>query len=190
MRGRAACCSQDDEGRPSGWTRREEKFHISQLRPSGMIPVDPFSCTAARRAARYCAAPVVATGTCAGERRLRLPHRERPPRSSPCAYRGDFCISRPDCEIVDKAFPGANSVVAEFGLCEASAEQAWLKDCISRRAAQIIVLADADKPGRAPATLDAYRARLALDHLVGGGSSASGAIRGNGTRYRRDGSRR
>jgi DeoR/GlpR family transcriptional regulator of sugar metabolism len=40
-------------------------------------------------------------------------------------------------------------VVAEFGLCEATAEQAYLKDCIIRRAAQIIVLADADKLGRA-----------------------------------------
>jgi DeoR/GlpR family transcriptional regulator of sugar metabolism len=50
---------------------------------------------------------------------------------------------------VDKAFLGADGVVAEFGLCEASAEQAYLKDCIIRRAAQIIVLADADKLGRA-----------------------------------------
>ena len=50
---------------------------------------------------------------------------------------------------VDKAFLGADGVVAEFGLCEASAEQAYLKDCIIRRAAQIIVLADDDKLGRA-----------------------------------------
>lgn len=50
---------------------------------------------------------------------------------------------------VDKAFLGADGVVAEFGLCEATAEQAYLKDCIIRRAAQIIVLADADKLGRA-----------------------------------------
>ncbi|HTH74991.1 MAG TPA: DeoR/GlpR family DNA-binding transcription regulator [Trinickia sp.] len=50
---------------------------------------------------------------------------------------------------VDKAFLGADGVVAEFGLCEATAEQAYLKDCIIRRAAQIVVLADADKLGRA-----------------------------------------
>jgi DeoR/GlpR family transcriptional regulator of sugar metabolism len=50
---------------------------------------------------------------------------------------------------VDKAFLGADGVVAGFGLCEASAEQAYLKDCIIRRAAQIYVLADADKLGRA-----------------------------------------
>lgn len=50
---------------------------------------------------------------------------------------------------VDKAFLGADGVVAEFGLCEASAQQAYLKDCIIRRAAQVIVLADADKLGRA-----------------------------------------
>jgi DeoR/GlpR family transcriptional regulator of sugar metabolism len=50
---------------------------------------------------------------------------------------------------VDKAFLGADGVVAEFGLCEASAEQAYLKDCIVRRAAQIFVLADAGKLGRA-----------------------------------------
>jgi DeoR/GlpR family transcriptional regulator of sugar metabolism len=50
---------------------------------------------------------------------------------------------------VDKAFLGADGVVAEFGLCEASAQQAYLKDCIIRRAAQIVVLADTDKLGRA-----------------------------------------
>lgn len=50
---------------------------------------------------------------------------------------------------VDKAFLGADSVVAGFGLCEASAPQASLKDCMIRRAAQIVVLADADKLGRA-----------------------------------------
>jgi DeoR/GlpR family transcriptional regulator of sugar metabolism len=50
---------------------------------------------------------------------------------------------------VDKAFLGADGVVAEFGLCEASAEQAYLKDCIIKRAAQIFVLADDDKLGRA-----------------------------------------
>jgi len=50
---------------------------------------------------------------------------------------------------VDKAFLGADGVVAEFGLCEASAQQAWLKECIINRAAQIIVLADSDKLGRA-----------------------------------------
>jgi DeoR/GlpR family transcriptional regulator of sugar metabolism len=49
---------------------------------------------------------------------------------------------------VDKAFLGADGVVAEFGLCEASAQQAYLKDCIIRRAAQVLVLADADKLGR------------------------------------------
>ncbi|PLZ02195.1 DeoR family transcriptional regulator [Burkholderia sp. WAC0059] len=50
---------------------------------------------------------------------------------------------------VDKAFLGADGVVAGFGLCEASAQQAALKDCIVRRAAQIFVLADTDKLGRA-----------------------------------------
>jgi DeoR/GlpR family transcriptional regulator of sugar metabolism len=50
---------------------------------------------------------------------------------------------------VDLAFLGADGVVAEFGLCEASAEQAYLKDCIIGRAAHVLVLADADKLGRA-----------------------------------------
>lgn len=50
---------------------------------------------------------------------------------------------------VDKAFLGADGVVAGFGLCEASAQQAYLKDCIARRAAQVFVLADTDKLGRA-----------------------------------------
>ncbi|BCF93663.1 MULTISPECIES: DeoR/GlpR family DNA-binding transcription regulator [Paraburkholderia] len=50
---------------------------------------------------------------------------------------------------VDRAFLGADGVVAGFGLCEASAQQAYLKECIVSRAAEIIVLADADKLGRA-----------------------------------------
>ncbi|MDB6143557.1 MAG: DeoR family transcriptional regulator [Pseudomonas sp.] len=50
---------------------------------------------------------------------------------------------------VDKAFLGADGVVAEFGLCEASAQQAYLKECIIKRAAEIMVLADTDKLGRA-----------------------------------------
>jgi DeoR/GlpR family transcriptional regulator of sugar metabolism len=50
---------------------------------------------------------------------------------------------------VDKAFLGADGVVAEFGLCEASAQQAYLKECIIKRAAEVMVLADTDKLGRA-----------------------------------------
>ncbi|WP_322093048.1 DeoR/GlpR family DNA-binding transcription regulator [Paraburkholderia bannensis] len=50
---------------------------------------------------------------------------------------------------VDTLFLGADGVVAGFGLCEASAQQASLKDCMIRRAAQVIVLADSDKLGRA-----------------------------------------
>jgi DeoR/GlpR family transcriptional regulator of sugar metabolism len=50
---------------------------------------------------------------------------------------------------VDKAFLGADGVVADFGLCEASAQQAYLKECIIKRAAQVIVLADSQKLGRA-----------------------------------------
>ncbi|MGC9159346.1 MAG: DeoR/GlpR family DNA-binding transcription regulator [Terracidiphilus sp.] len=50
---------------------------------------------------------------------------------------------------VDSAFLSADGVVAGLGLCEASAEQAWLKDRILSRAAQVIVLADSTKLGRA-----------------------------------------
>ncbi|HEV7834391.1 MAG TPA: DeoR/GlpR family DNA-binding transcription regulator, partial [Caballeronia sp.] len=39
---------------------------------------------------------------------------------------------------VDLAFLGADGVAADFGLCEASAEQAYLKDCIIRRAASVV----------------------------------------------------
>jgi len=49
---------------------------------------------------------------------------------------------------VDCAFLGADGVVAGFGLCEATAQQAWLKECIVARAAEVIVLADSDKLGR------------------------------------------
>ncbi|MCC8392252.1 DeoR/GlpR family DNA-binding transcription regulator [Paraburkholderia sp. MMS20-SJTR3] len=50
---------------------------------------------------------------------------------------------------IDAAFLGADGVVAQFGLCEASAQQAWLKECIIARAAEVIVLADSTKLGRA-----------------------------------------
>ncbi|WP_353189788.1 DeoR/GlpR family DNA-binding transcription regulator [Pandoraea pnomenusa] len=50
---------------------------------------------------------------------------------------------------VDKAFLGADGVVAGRGLCEASAEQAWLKECIIRQSASVYVLVTANKLDRA-----------------------------------------
>ncbi|MFP4593011.1 DeoR/GlpR family DNA-binding transcription regulator [uncultured Ralstonia sp.] len=50
---------------------------------------------------------------------------------------------------VDKAFLSADGVVATNGLCEASADQAYLKECVIRQAALVFVLATADKLGRA-----------------------------------------
>ncbi|MGI4982424.1 MAG: DeoR/GlpR family DNA-binding transcription regulator [Janthinobacterium lividum] len=50
---------------------------------------------------------------------------------------------------VDKAFLGADGVVAGLGLCEATAEQAYLKECVIRHAAHAFVLVTADKIGRA-----------------------------------------
>lgn len=49
----------------------------------------------------------------------------------------------------DKVFLSADGVVADLGLCEASAEQAYLKTNMMARAAQVFVLADATKLGRA-----------------------------------------
>ncbi|MEC5404654.1 DeoR/GlpR family DNA-binding transcription regulator [Paraburkholderia sp. MPAMCS5] len=46
---------------------------------------------------------------------------------------------------VDKAFLGADGVVAGRGLCEATADQAYLKECLMRQAAAIYVLATSDK---------------------------------------------
>ena len=45
----------------------------------------------------------------------------------------------------DKAFLGADGVVAGRGLCEASAEQAWLKECVIRQAANVFVLVTSHK---------------------------------------------
>ncbi|PRX36109.1 DeoR family transcriptional regulator [Paraburkholderia sp. BL18I3N2] len=50
---------------------------------------------------------------------------------------------------VDKAFLGADGVVAELGLCEASADQSYLKECVMRQAAHVFVLVTADKLGHA-----------------------------------------
>lgn len=49
----------------------------------------------------------------------------------------------------DKIFLSADGVVAHLGLCEASADQAYLKANMIGRAAQVFVLADATKLGRA-----------------------------------------
>lgn len=53
---------------------------------------------------------------------------------------------------VHKAFLSADGVVAGRGLCEASGAQSWLKQCAMRQAAEVFVLADADKLGRAAQT--------------------------------------
>ncbi|WP_136069213.1 DeoR/GlpR family DNA-binding transcription regulator [Modicisalibacter radicis] len=49
---------------------------------------------------------------------------------------------------VDKLFLSADGVT-ELGLCEASPEQAWLKEAMIARAAEVYVMADATKLGRA-----------------------------------------
>lgn len=70
-------------------------------------------------------------------------------RSSSMSTLGPLAQVALDRVSVDKAFLSADGVVARFGLCEASAEQAYLKECIAERAARIFVLADTDKLGRA-----------------------------------------
>lgn len=50
---------------------------------------------------------------------------------------------------VDKVFLGADGVVAGRGLCEARAEQTALKELMAAQAAEVFVLADASKLGRA-----------------------------------------
>jgi DeoR/GlpR family transcriptional regulator of sugar metabolism len=49
----------------------------------------------------------------------------------------------------DKAFLGADGVVAGRGLCEATAEQAFLKECIAGQAASVFVLVTSNKLERA-----------------------------------------
>lgn len=46
---------------------------------------------------------------------------------------------------VDQAFLGADGVVPGRGLCEATADQAYLKECLMRQAARLFVLVTADK---------------------------------------------
>lgn len=48
----------------------------------------------------------------------------------------------------DKAFLGADGVVLGRGLCEATSEQAYLKECLMRQAASVFVLVTADKLNR------------------------------------------
>jgi len=53
------------------------------------------------------------------------------------------------CMTADKAFMGADGVVAERGLCEATLPQVALKRLMMEQAAEVFVLADASKLGRA-----------------------------------------
>ena len=48
----------------------------------------------------------------------------------------------------DKVFTSADGVDAELGLCEGSAEQAWFKEKVFRRARELVVLATAEKLSR------------------------------------------
>jgi DeoR/GlpR family transcriptional regulator of sugar metabolism len=50
---------------------------------------------------------------------------------------------------VDKAFLGCDGVVAGRGLCEANVQQTALKELMAEQAAEVFVLADATKLGRA-----------------------------------------
>ncbi|ART62566.1 DeoR/GlpR family DNA-binding transcription regulator [Kushneria marisflavi] len=49
---------------------------------------------------------------------------------------------------VDRVFMSADGVTAELGLCEASPEQAWLKELMLQRSARCYVMADHTKLGR------------------------------------------
>lgn len=49
----------------------------------------------------------------------------------------------------DKAFLGADGIVAGRGLCEATAEQAFLKECVIAQAASVFVLVTSNKLERA-----------------------------------------
>lgn len=60
---------------------------------------------------------------------------------------------------VDKVFLGADGVVAGRGLCEATAEQISLKELMAAQAAEVFVLADASKLGRATQSFWAPLAR-------------------------------
>ena len=48
----------------------------------------------------------------------------------------------------DKVFTSADGVDAELGLCEGSAEQAWFKEKLFRRARDVVVMATAEKLSR------------------------------------------
>lgn len=50
----------------------------------------------------------------------------------------------------DRAFLGADGVVADRGLCEADEEQTYLKELMARRSAAVYILAHAAKLGSAP----------------------------------------
>lgn len=49
---------------------------------------------------------------------------------------------------VDRVFMSADGVTADLGLCEASSEQAWIKELMINRSAQCYIMADHTKLGR------------------------------------------
>jgi DeoR/GlpR family transcriptional regulator of sugar metabolism len=70
-------------------------------------------------------------------------------RPSSMSTLGPLALAALDRMSFDKVFLGADGVVAGRGLCEASAEQAWLKERIIRQAASTFVLVTAHKLGYA-----------------------------------------
>jgi DeoR family fructose operon transcriptional repressor len=68
-------------------------------------------------------------------------------RPSSMSTLGPLALVALDRMSFDKVFLGADGVVAGRGLCEATAEQAWLKERIIRQAASVVVLVTSDKLG-------------------------------------------
>ncbi|MGE8051435.1 DeoR/GlpR family DNA-binding transcription regulator [Pseudomonas monteilii] len=69
-------------------------------------------------------------------------------RTESMSTMGPAALATLDRLSADKVFVSADGVVANRGLCEASAEQAYLKEKMLMQSSEVYVLADASKVGR------------------------------------------
>lgn len=92
---------------------------------------------------------LLAVGTLASAEGIRITLMGGELRTTSMSTLGPLALLTLDRLSIDTAFLSADGVLASHGLCEATAEQAYLKERIIERTSNIIVLADASKLGRA-----------------------------------------
>ncbi|MCY0386191.1 DeoR/GlpR family DNA-binding transcription regulator [Robbsia sp. Bb-Pol-6] len=129
---------------------------VAHIKPGDSIMLDGGT-TCAAFARRLTAIPnlhvitgnLLVVGTLAAAEGVRITLLGGELRTTSMSTLGPLAVLALDRLSIDTAFLSADGVLASHGLCEATAEQAYLKERIIERTSEVIVLADASKLGRA-----------------------------------------